>query len=77
MFKSCYLSFQEPPIVEKPTLPVEEALEVPIVRWPKRVVIDLLQLAFESMINTFLQFIPQSLGTRSPRKVALISKTIL
>lgn len=45
-----------------------ETLEDPIARWPGRLVTDLLQLAFESVINTFLQFIPQSLRSRKSKK---------
>ncbi|RWR96297.1 NHL repeat [Cinnamomum micranthum f. kanehirae] len=61
--------FQEPPAVQKPILPVE-TLEDPIARWPSpgRLVADLLQLAFESVINTFLQFIPQSLRSMISKK---------
>lgn len=45
-----------------------ETLEDPIARWPGRLVTDLLQLAFESVINTFLQFISQSLRSRKSKK---------
>ncbi|XXG90276.1 hypothetical protein AAC387_Pa12g2084 [Persea americana] len=61
--------FQEPPTVQTPTLPVE-TLEDPIAQWPSpgRLVTELIQLAFESVIDTFLQLIPQSLRCRQSKK---------